>query len=108
MYISLKVENKQLFCRVSENAKNILSIKEFPLKFKVFPMLGEETIYECELNCGMWARFNSYRNITAKLHTKSGILLKEYKYNYENDENHPDYELDEFWDYFTRTNENSV
>ena len=106
-YITLRVENKALFCRTS-NLENIISSDDAPLYFKVYPYMGEKILYECELSSNMWASYDSYRNIKARIYTKSGILLKEYKYQYENDENHPDYELDEFWDYFSKYNKDSI
>lgn len=70
--------------------------------------MGNDIIYECDLYNNMWSSFNSYRNIKAKVFTNNGILIKEYLYKYENDKYHPDYDLDEFWDYFTKINKNSV
>jgi len=106
-YIELGENDKKLFCKVN-NIENIIPNIQLPLKFKVYSYIGENVIYECDLNSNMWASFQSYRNLKARLYTNTGVLLKEYIYRYENDNHHPDYNLDEFWDYYSKLNQDSV
>lgn len=105
-YIKIEERNQQLFCEINK-ITNILNVKYLPLKFVIHPLYSDDILYECDLFENMWASF-PHINVRALLYTNNNILLKEYLYNYENDNNHPDYELDEFWDYFLKINKETV
>ena len=106
-YIKIEERDKQLYCEVN-NITDILDVKYLPLKFIIHPFLSNDILYECDLLENMWASFATHRNIRALLYTNNNILIKEYLYRYENDSHHPDYELDEFWDYFSKLNKDNI
>ena len=102
-FIKYTVEDGKLFCRVSEINK-IISDEELPLRFVVYPEIGDKILYECELFTNMWANYIEFADIKSRVYTKSGILLKEYRYE---DDLKTD-NLYEFWDYFCKINKDSI
>jgi len=103
-YIKIDLTKDGFKCNISNNINNFLNPEHFPLKFKVCDLMEKITFYECKLNGGMWASCGKYRDLKAQVFTKDGILLKERKYSYIDE----DLELYEFWDYFCKMNKDKI
>lgn len=103
-YIFLGFDENKIRCEVSKEIEYFFPQEEFPFKFQVFSLLNKKILYEVEILPGMWATFTGYRDANAKVIGKTGTILKEYEYSY-NDEN---LTLYEFWDYFARYNKKSI
>jgi FkbM family methyltransferase len=103
-YIFLGVDNQQIKCEVSKDVEYFFSKEEFPLKFQTLSLLDKSIKYETEIFPGMWAIFPQFRDLNARIMTKSGIVLKEYKYTYDDE----DLRLYEFWDLFAKYNKDSI
>lgn len=100
--IKVYIEDSGIKCETSHDAK--INEKHFPLKFVITELVSNKPIWESELNLGMWAKWNGMRDINAKVITKDGIILKEFNYDYTNE----NLDLYEFWDYFCRINKTSI
>lgn len=100
--IKIGIIEGKIKCEISNDI--IISDKHFPLKFRISELVTNNIIWEVELNRGMWATWDYIRDINASVVTSDGILLKEFNYNYENE----DLLIYEFWDYFCKINKNTT
>jgi FkbM family methyltransferase len=91
-------------CEISPEVSNFIPQNEFPLRFVINPLFSKEILYGVYLYPGTWAEWKPGRDCKATLYTNSYRVLKEYKYNYIDE----DLKLFEFWDYFIRMNLNST
>jgi FkbM family methyltransferase len=96
--IKIGIIDGKIRCEISDEI--MISDKHLPLKFKISELITNKTIWEINLNPGMWASWDNIRDINATVYTNDDIILKEFKYNYENE----DLIIYQFWDYFCRTN----
>jgi FkbM family methyltransferase len=98
--IEIGIINGKIKCEISSEI--MISDKHLPLKFKISELITNKIIWETSLNPGMWASWDNIRDINAVVCTNDNIILKEFKYNYENE----NLIIYEFWDYFCRINKN--
>ena len=99
--IKIEIKDGRINCEILNDI--IIPEKHLPLKFKISELVTNKTIWETNLNPGMWASWDEIRDVNSSVETCDGFVLKEFNYNYESE----DLLIYEFWDYFCKINKNS-
>ena len=102
MKIEIKGDRDGIRCFVAEGCP--VPVNAFPLKFAVKNIVTGEDLWSCHMQPGTWASYPSFRDLHFTLHTSDGVLLREKRYSYVDE----DLEFYEFWDLFCRTHSQSV
>lgn len=76
----------------------------YPLKFRVWEEISNNLVWETDLYPGTWASFPNKTDIKITIETSDGVVLEEREYHH----SFHDCPLYRFWDYFCKTNRDSI